>query len=65
MQERGILDEWSSDFRPKDVFSFAVQSVAGRQLLKRADEPIQLGGRALDVLIALTERAANSSVTAS
>jgi hypothetical protein len=27
------------------------------RLLKRADEPLQLGGRALDILIALVERA--------
>ena len=46
------------NFQPKDVLSFGPFSllVAGR-LLKRADEPIPLGGRALDVLIALTERA--------
>src|SRR5437879_2376107 len=46
------------NFQPEDVLSFGPFSlfVAGR-LLKRADEPIPLGGRALDVLIALTERA--------
>jgi predicted ATPase/DNA-binding winged helix-turn-helix (wHTH) protein len=46
------------NLRPKDVLSFGPFSllVVGR-LLKRADEPIPLGGRALDVLIALTERA--------
>jgi DNA-binding winged helix-turn-helix (wHTH) protein len=46
------------NFQPGDVLSFGSFSlfVAGR-LLKRADEPIPLGGRALDVLIALTERA--------
>jgi predicted ATPase/DNA-binding winged helix-turn-helix (wHTH) protein len=45
-------------FQAGDVLSFGPfsLSVAGR-LLKRADEPIALGGRALDVLIALTERA--------
>jgi predicted ATPase/DNA-binding winged helix-turn-helix (wHTH) protein len=46
------------NFQPGDVLSFGPFSlfVAGR-LLKRADETIPLGGRALDVLIALTERA--------
>jgi DNA-binding winged helix-turn-helix (wHTH) protein len=46
------------NFQPGDVLSFGPFSLfmAGR-LLKRADEPIPLGGRALDVLIALTERA--------
>jgi predicted ATPase/DNA-binding winged helix-turn-helix (wHTH) protein len=44
--------------QPGDALSFGPFSlfVAGR-LLKRADEPIPLGGRALDVLIALAERA--------
>ncbi|MEH2545499.1 putative ATPase/DNA-binding winged helix-turn-helix (wHTH) protein [Bradyrhizobium sp. AZCC 2262] len=44
--------------QPGDVLSFGPFSlfVAGR-LLKTADEMIPLGGRALDVLIALTERA--------
>jgi predicted ATPase/DNA-binding winged helix-turn-helix (wHTH) protein len=44
--------------QPGDVLSFGPFSlfVAGR-LLKRADETIPLGGRALDVLIALTQRA--------
>jgi predicted ATPase/DNA-binding winged helix-turn-helix (wHTH) protein len=43
---------------PKDVLSFGPFSlfVAGR-LLKKADEPVPLGGRALDILIALTGRA--------
>lgn len=47
-----------SSFQAGGVLSFGPfsLSVAGR-LLKRADEPIPLGGRALDVLIALTERA--------
>src|SRR4030081_584310 len=42
----------------RDVFSFGPfsLSLAGRRL-RRDDEPILLGGRALDVLIALTERA--------
>jgi DNA-binding winged helix-turn-helix (wHTH) protein len=46
------------NFQPGDVLSFGPFSlfVAGR-LLKRADETIPLGGRALDVLIALTEQA--------
>ncbi|MEH2567592.1 ATP-binding protein [Bradyrhizobium sp. AZCC 2289] len=46
------------DFQAKDALSFGPFSllVAGR-LLKRADEPIPLGGRALDVLITLAERA--------
>jgi predicted ATPase/DNA-binding winged helix-turn-helix (wHTH) protein len=45
------------NFQPGNVLSFGPFSLfmAGR-LLKRADEPIPLGGRALDVLIALTER---------
>jgi predicted ATPase/DNA-binding winged helix-turn-helix (wHTH) protein len=44
--------------QPGDVFSFGPFSLflAGRAL-KRAAETIPLGGRALDVLIALTERA--------
>jgi predicted ATPase/DNA-binding winged helix-turn-helix (wHTH) protein len=43
---------------PKDVLSFGPFRlfVAGR-LLKKADEPVPLGGRALDILIALTGRA--------
>ena len=46
------------NIQPGDVFSFGPfsLSVAGR-LLKRDDETIPLGGRALDVLIALMERA--------
>ena len=46
------------NFQPGDVLSFGPFNllVSGR-LLKRADESIPLGGRALDVLIALTERA--------
>jgi DNA-binding winged helix-turn-helix (wHTH) protein len=44
--------------QPGDVLSFGPFSLfVGSRLLKRADETIPLGGRALDVLIALTERA--------
>jgi predicted ATPase/DNA-binding winged helix-turn-helix (wHTH) protein len=43
---------------PRDVLSFGPFSlVAAERLLKKADEPIPLGGRVLDVLIALAERA--------
>ena len=43
---------------PKDVFFFDPFSLfAAERLLKKADEPIPLGGRALDILIALAERA--------
>ena len=42
----------------KDVLSFGPFSLfAAERLLKKADEPIPLGGRALNVLIALVERA--------
>src|SRR3984957_9944088 len=42
----------------KDAFSFGPFSLfAAERLLKKADEPIPLGGRALNVLIALVERA--------
>jgi predicted ATPase/DNA-binding winged helix-turn-helix (wHTH) protein len=42
----------------KDAFSFGQFSLfAAERLLKKTDEPIPLGGRALDVLIALVERA--------
>ena len=42
----------------KDVLSFGPFSlIAAERLLKRADEPIPLGGRALDILIVLTQRA--------
>jgi predicted ATPase/DNA-binding winged helix-turn-helix (wHTH) protein len=46
------------NFQPGDVLCFGPFSlfVAGR-LLKRDDEPLPLGGRALDVLITLTGRA--------
>jgi DNA-binding winged helix-turn-helix (wHTH) protein len=44
--------------QPKDVLSFGPFSLfAAERLLKKADEPIPLGGRALDMLIALAERA--------
>ena len=43
---------------PKDVLSFGPFSLfAAERLLKKGDEPIPLGGRALDILIALAERA--------
>jgi DNA-binding response OmpR family regulator len=39
----------------KDVLSFGPFSLfAAERLLKKADEPIPLGGRALDLLIALS-----------
>src|SRR6202161_1751296 len=41
-----------------DVVSFGPFSLfAAERLLKKADKPIPLGGRALDILIALAERA--------
>jgi DNA-binding winged helix-turn-helix (wHTH) protein len=46
------------DSQPRDVFSFGPFSLfTAERLLKNADEPIPLGGRALDILIALAERA--------
>jgi predicted ATPase/DNA-binding winged helix-turn-helix (wHTH) protein len=43
--------------KPKDVLSFGPFSLfTAERLLKRGDEPITLGGRALDILIALAER---------
>ncbi|MEH2484614.1 ATP-binding protein [Bradyrhizobium sp. AZCC 2230] len=46
------------DVRPGDVLSFGPFSLfVGSRFLKKADETIPLGGRALDVLIALTVRA--------
>src|SRR6202045_3037222 len=43
---------------PKDVLSFGPFSLFGAErLLKKGDEPVPLGGRALDILIALAERA--------
>ncbi len=44
--------------QPKDVFAFGPFSLfVAERLLKKAGEPIPLGGRALDILIALAERA--------
>jgi len=44
--------------QPKDVLSFGPFSLfAAERLLKKAEEPIPIGGRALDILIALAERA--------
>jgi DNA-binding winged helix-turn-helix (wHTH) protein len=49
-------DHRTSQF--KGAFSFGPFSLfAAERLLKKADEPIQIGGRALDVLIALVKRA--------
>jgi predicted ATPase/DNA-binding winged helix-turn-helix (wHTH) protein len=43
--------------QPEDVLSFGSFSLfAAERLLKKAHEPIPLGGRALDILIALAER---------
>ena len=43
---------------PKDALSFGPFSLfAAERLLKKGDEPVPLGGRALDILIALAERA--------
>jgi predicted ATPase/DNA-binding winged helix-turn-helix (wHTH) protein len=44
--------------QPEDVLSFGPFSLfAAERLLKKADQPVPLGGRALDLLIALAERA--------
>ena len=44
--------------RPQDVLSFGpFDLLPPERLLKKANEPIPLGGRALDILIALAERA--------
>ena len=44
--------------QPGDVLSFGPFSLfPAERLLKKADKPIALGGRALDILIALVERA--------
>jgi predicted ATPase/DNA-binding winged helix-turn-helix (wHTH) protein len=44
--------------QPKDVLSFGPFSLfAAERLLKKGDEPVPLGGRALDILIALAEQA--------
>lgn len=43
--------------QPRDVLGFGPFSLfVAERLLKKADEPIPLGGRALDILIALAER---------
>src|ERR1700736_2460323 len=45
------------DSEPKDVLSFGPFSLfVAERLLKKGDEPVPLGGRALDILIALAER---------
>jgi DNA-binding response OmpR family regulator len=42
----------------QDVLSFGPFSLfAAERLLKKADEPIPMGGRALDILIVLAQRA--------
>jgi DNA-binding winged helix-turn-helix (wHTH) protein len=44
--------------QPKDLLSFGpFRLFVAERLLKKADEPIPLGGRALDILIALTDQA--------
>jgi predicted ATPase/DNA-binding winged helix-turn-helix (wHTH) protein len=44
--------------QPTDLLSFGPFSLfTAERLLKKADEPITIGGRALDILIALAERA--------
>jgi predicted ATPase/DNA-binding winged helix-turn-helix (wHTH) protein len=44
--------------QPKDVLSFGTFSlIVAERLVRKADEPIPLGARALDILIALAERA--------
>jgi predicted ATPase/DNA-binding winged helix-turn-helix (wHTH) protein len=46
------------NLRINDVASFGpFRLLAAERLLEKADEPLQLGGRALDILIALVERA--------
>ena len=48
----------SRNFQPGDVLSFGPFNLfAAERLLKKADEPIALGGRATDILIALVEQA--------
>jgi DNA-binding response OmpR family regulator len=43
--------------QPRDVLSFDPFSLfPAERLLKRTDKPIALGGRAIDILIALVER---------
>jgi predicted ATPase/DNA-binding winged helix-turn-helix (wHTH) protein len=51
-------DRRNSNSQPGDVLSFGPFSLfAAERLLRKADEPIPLGGRALDILIALAGRA--------
>src|SRR6202167_4133069 len=46
------------DPQPNDLLSFGPFSLfAAERLLEKADQPVPLGGRALDLLIALAERA--------
>src|ERR1700691_1565954 len=48
----------SRNFQPADVLSFGPFNLfAAERLLKKAEEPIALGGRAIDLLIALVEQA--------
>jgi predicted ATPase/DNA-binding winged helix-turn-helix (wHTH) protein len=48
----------SDNLRTNDVASFGpFRLFAAERLLEKADEPLQVGGRALDILIALVERA--------
>ncbi len=48
----------SDNLRTKDVASFGpFRLFAAERLLEKSDEPLQLGGRALDILITLVERA--------
>src|ERR1700677_457318 len=48
----------SRNFQPEDVLYFGPFNLfAAERLLKKADEPIALGGRAIDILIALVEQA--------
>jgi predicted ATPase/DNA-binding winged helix-turn-helix (wHTH) protein len=48
----------SDNIRTNDVASFGpFRLFAAERLVEKADEPLQLGGRALDILITLVERA--------
>src|ERR1700716_1354380 len=48
----------SDNLRANNVASFGpFRLFAAERLLEKADEPLQLGGRALDILITLVERA--------
>jgi DNA-binding winged helix-turn-helix (wHTH) protein len=52
------LESATGATKRKDVLCFGPFSLLpAERLLKRADEPIPLGSRALDILIALTQRA--------